>query len=46
MFEIYTTDMNNGSALLQYEDYGINPDITLQQDKDWIEQVVEITRKK
>ena len=46
MFEIYTTDMNNGSALLQYEDYGINPDIILQQDKDWIEQVVEITSKK
>ncbi|MGN6399087.1 MAG: S41 family peptidase [Flavisolibacter sp.] len=45
-FEVYTTDMNNGSALLQYEDYGINPDVFLTDGKDWIEQAVEITQKK
>lgn len=45
-FEIYTTDMNNGSALLQYEDYGINPDVFLTDGKDWIEQAVEIAQQK
>lgn len=45
-FEIYTTDMNNGSAFLQYEDYGINPDVFLTDGKDWIEQAVEIAQKK
>jgi hypothetical protein len=37
--------MNSGRALLQYEDYGINPDITLSDNRDWIEQVVERIRK-
>jgi len=45
-FEIYPTDMNGNSRLLQYEDYGINPEIILRDDKDWIEQVIEIIRKK
>lgn len=44
-FEIYPTDMNDNAKLLQYEDYGINPHIILRDDKDWIEQVVEIIRK-
>jgi hypothetical protein len=38
--------MSNSSALLNYEDYGIIPDIVLRSDKDWIAQVVEIARKK
>ncbi|MFM7357569.1 MAG: S41 family peptidase [Sediminibacterium sp.] len=45
-FEIYPTDMNSGSALLQFEDYGIKPDVNLGDDKDWIQQVVEMIRKK
>jgi len=45
-FEIYPTDMNNGSSLLQYEDYGIKPDIILTDDSDWIKQVVEVLRRK
>jgi hypothetical protein len=45
-FEMYPTDMNNGLALLQYEDYGINPDVFLRDDKDWIEQVMEMIRMK
>ena len=45
-FEIYPTDMKGNAKLLQYEDYGINPDIILRDDKDWIEQTVEIIRKK
>jgi C-terminal processing protease CtpA/Prc len=45
-FEIYPTDMKGNAKLLQYEDYGINPDIFLRDDRDWIEQTVEIIRKK
>lgn len=45
-FEFYSTDMNNGSALLQYEDYGINPDYILLNDKDWMEQVIDFLKKK
>lgn len=45
-FEIYPTDMNDNSRLLQYEDYGINPDILLRDDSNWIEQVLEIIQKK
>ena len=44
-FEIFPTDMKGNAKLLQYEDHGINPDIFLRDDKDWIEQVVEIIRK-
>lgn len=45
-FEIYPTDMNGNAKLLQYEDNGINPDITLRDDKDWIEQVIDVIRRK
>lgn len=45
-FEIYPTDMKGNAKLLQYEDYGITPDIILRDDRDWIEQTVEIIRKK
>lgn len=38
--------MNDNPKLLQYEDYGINPDIMLRDDRKWIEQVIEITEKK
>jgi hypothetical protein len=44
-FAIYPTDMSSGSQLLQYEDTGITPDIVLQDDSNWIDQVVKITRK-
>jgi C-terminal processing protease CtpA/Prc len=45
-FEIYPTDMDNGSLILQYEDYGIMPDIVLKDDSDWVEQVVEAILRK
>lgn len=44
-FEIYLTDMNNGSSLLKYEDVGISPDIVLRNDRDWIEQVLSVIKK-
>ena len=45
-FQVYITDMNGDKRLVPYENYGINPDITLLDNKDWIDQVVEIIRKK
>ncbi|WP_234734263.1 S41 family peptidase [Tellurirhabdus bombi] len=44
--EVYPTDMQGTKKLLQYEDYGIEPDITLTNTTDWIDQVVEIIQKK
>lgn len=46
MFEVYLTDMKGRSTLLKYEDHGISPDIPLNNQSDWIEQVVGIIRKK
>lgn len=45
-FEVYLTDMNNGSSLLQYEDYGITPNTILRTDKDWVDQVLAIIARK
>ena len=45
-FEIYPTDMKSRRKFLQYEDYGIKPDIILNDDRNWIEQVVDVTRTK
>lgn len=45
-FEIYPTDMKGSVKLLQYEDYGIRPDNILNEDSNWINQVVELIRKK
>ena len=45
-FQVYITDMNGNKKLVPYENYGINPDITLLDNKDWIEQVVEVIREK
>lgn len=45
-FEIYPTGVKGRGNLLQYEDYGIKPGIILQNDSNWIDQIVEIIRKK
>ena len=45
-FEVYITDMKGDKRLIPYENYGINPDITLLDTKNWIEQTIEIIRKK
>jgi C-terminal processing protease CtpA/Prc len=45
-FELYPTDMKGSAKFLQYEDYGIQPDIKLKNDSSWIGQVVEIIQKK
>ena len=47
-FEIYITDMKGkgGKRLLPYENYGIKPDIILSEEKDWIEQTIELINKK
>lgn len=45
-FEIYPTDMKGSAKHLQYEDYGIRPDRSLNNDSSWIEQVVKLIQKK
>lgn len=45
-FEIYITDMKGDGRLVPYENYGVNPDIILADDKDWIDQTVAIIQKK
>jgi hypothetical protein len=45
-FEIYITDMKGKPSHLQYEDYGIMPDISLNSQSDWLGQVVDIVNKK
>jgi Peptidase family S41 len=44
-FEIYVTDMKNPARLLNYEDIGINPDIFLDEQSNWIDQAIKIIRK-
>lgn len=44
-FEVYPTDMKGKKEHLIYEDYGIVPDITLNDDSDWIDQLVSIINK-
>ena len=45
-FEIYPTDMKGSARLLRYEDVGIQPEMYLNKEKDWIEQAVDVIRKK
>jgi hypothetical protein len=44
-FAVYITDMKGKSEHLLYEDYGINPDVNLDENKDWIEQVMNHIQK-
>ena len=44
-FSIYITDMKGKDEHLLYEDHGINPDINLNENTDWIEQIVTYMRK-
>lgn len=44
-FVLYPTDLKGSAKLLQFEDRGIDPDIILSGDSDWIEQVVEIINR-
>lgn len=47
-FEVYITDMKGRGAkkLLPYENIGVSPDIILTDTRDWIEQTIDIIRKK
>ena len=45
-FQVYITDMDGDKRLMPYEVFGITPDITLSDKKDWIEQTVEMIRVK
>ncbi len=39
---VYLTDMRDTGGLFKYEDVGVEPEIRLSSDRDWIEQVLEI----
>jgi len=41
-YEVYITDMSGPDRLLQYEDYGIAPDIYLDDKSDWIDQLLRV----
>jgi hypothetical protein len=45
-FEVYITDMKGDKRLVKYENYGVTPDIILNDSNDWIEQVMKIIGKK
>ena len=44
-FEVFITDFEADKRLLQFENYGINPDVVLLNTKDWIKQTMDIIRK-
>jgi hypothetical protein len=44
-FKIYPTDMKDGS-FLQYEERGVEPDVYLNNQSDWIEQLKQIIAQK
>lgn len=44
-YKLYITDMKGSPRDLAYEDQGIKPDIKLQADSDWIQQVVDIIKR-
>ena len=43
-FKVYPTDMRGKAKHLQYEDVGITPDIFLNDQSNWIDQVIEIIK--
>lgn len=45
-FEVRPTDMRGKAKHLKYEDVGITPDVFLNDQSDWIEQVVEVIKKR
>jgi hypothetical protein len=38
--------MKGDKRLIPYENYGVSPDIVLKDDRDWVDQTLEIMRKK
>ena len=45
-FKVYPTDMRGKAKHLEYEDVGIKPDIFLDGQSDWLQQVVEVIKKR
>ncbi|RYE22579.1 MAG: hypothetical protein EOP45_08015, partial [Sphingobacteriaceae bacterium] len=45
-YRIYITDMNGSSKHLTYEEIGISPDVELDQNSDWVTQLVGIINKR
>lgn len=43
-FQVYPTDMGGEKRLIAYEVFGVKPDRELSLDRDWLEQVKEVSR--
>ena len=43
-FEVYITDLRSRKRLMRYEVFGVDPDILLGVDRDWIEQAIALIR--
>ena len=43
-FEVYITDLRSRNRLMRYEVFGVDPDILLGVDRDWIEQAIALIR--
>ena len=41
-YTIYPTDMKGRKLFLKYENYGIQPEIILKPDSDWLEQIIRM----
>lgn len=44
-FKFYSTDMQNSKSLLSFEGEGIKPEIFLKDNKNWIEQILELVAR-
>lgn len=44
-FELYATDMKGDADYLVYEDVGINPDVFLKDDQNWLQQVLALIKR-
>jgi C-terminal processing protease CtpA/Prc len=40
-FEVYLTDMKDKANYFQYEGYGVNPEIVLDNDANWISKLIK-----
>lgn len=45
-YSLYITDMRDNNHYLPYEEKGVEPDIELDQEKQWLQQVLELIEKK
>lgn len=45
-YDIYITDLKGERSFLEYEDHGIEPQIELHNESDWVSQVMALIRNR